>query len=268
MLDGIDAVDAAAGDAQAAAPHRAAGVPEPLRLAQSAQEGRRDPRGAAGHQHRRCRQPSAREARARHDGAGRACGPSTTRRYPHMFSGGQRQRIAIARALMLQPEARGRRRAGLGARRLDPGAGAEPAGRPAGRVRPRLSLHLARSRAWCGTSPHDVLVMYLGRAVEQGRKERIFARAAASLHAGAAGGDAGRRPGAQAQAHRAEGRAALAARIRRRAASSNPRCPLAIDRCRERAAAARNCWTGGRWPATLSRRAGRRRRPALRTLCG
>ena len=52
-------------------------------------------------------------------------------RYPHMFSGGQRQRIAMARALMLQPAARRRRRAGVGARRLDPGAGAEPADRSA-----------------------------------------------------------------------------------------------------------------------------------------
>ncbi len=48
-------------------------------------------------------------------------------KYPHEFSGGQRQRIAIARALITRPEADRRRRAGLGARRLRAGAGAQPA---------------------------------------------------------------------------------------------------------------------------------------------
>ena len=43
-----------------------------------------------------------------------------------------------------QPEADRLRRAGLGARRLDPGAGAEPARRPAGRVRPDVPLHRPR----------------------------------------------------------------------------------------------------------------------------
>ena len=38
---------------------------------------------------------------------------------------------------------------------------------------------------------HDVLVMYLGLAVEHGPKEAIFAARAAPLHAGAARLDAG-----------------------------------------------------------------------------
>ena len=50
--------------------------------------------------------------------------PEHSGRYPHMFSGGQRQRIAIARALMLRPASGDRRRTGIGARCLDPGAGA------------------------------------------------------------------------------------------------------------------------------------------------
>ncbi|MCK7510634.1 MAG: hypothetical protein MZV70_45615 [Desulfobacterales bacterium] len=48
-------------------------------------------------------------------------------RYPHEFSGGQRQRIGIARALIAAAEADHLRRAGLGARRVDPGADHQPA---------------------------------------------------------------------------------------------------------------------------------------------
>ena len=55
--------------------------------------------------------------------------PEHSSRYPHEFSGGQRQRIGIARALALQPEADRLRRAGLGARRLGPGADPQPAAR-------------------------------------------------------------------------------------------------------------------------------------------
>ncbi len=55
--------------------------------------------------------------------------------------------------------------------------------------------------------------MYLGLTMEQGPKERIFARAAASVHAGAAGVDARHRRRDQPRAaHRPERRAALAAR--------------------------------------------------------
>ena len=47
--------------------------------------------------------------------------PDHARRFPHEFSGGQRQRIGIARALALEPDADRARRAGVGARRVDPG---------------------------------------------------------------------------------------------------------------------------------------------------
>ena len=70
--------------------------------------------------------------------------PEHYNRYPAEFSGGQRQRIGIARALTLQPEDPGRRRAGLRARRLDPGAGGQPAQGPAGRVQHRVPVHRPR----------------------------------------------------------------------------------------------------------------------------
>src|ERR1700754_2768227 len=70
--------------------------------------------------------------------------PEHYNRYPHEFSGGQRQRIGIARALALAAQADRARRAGLGARRVDPGPGRQPARRPAARVRPDLRLHRPR----------------------------------------------------------------------------------------------------------------------------
>jgi ABC-type microcin C transport system duplicated ATPase subunit YejF len=72
-------------------------------------------------------------------------------RYPHEFSGGQRQRIGIARAPGHEPENRHRRRAGQRARRLDSGAGGQPAAGPPAGVRPLLHLHRARS---LGRPPH------------------------------------------------------------------------------------------------------------------
>ena len=132
------------GAAPAPAARSADGVPEPLRLAQSAPEDRQGAGGAAARQHRHERGASARRRRSR-SWSEVGLRPEFYHRYPHMFSGGQRQRIAIARALVLRPENPRARRAGLRARRLDPRAGAQPARRDAGGIPARLCLRVARS---------------------------------------------------------------------------------------------------------------------------
>ena len=102
------------------------------------------------------------------------CAPTQMRAIPHEFSGGQRQRIGIARALALEPKLIVARRAGLGARRLDPGAGDQPARRPAGELG-LAYLFIAHDLAVVEHISHRVAVMYLGRIVELADERELFA---------------------------------------------------------------------------------------------
>ena len=118
---------------------------------------------------------------------------SLKRRFPHQFSGGQRQRIGIARALAVQPELLVVRRGRRLARRLDPGADPQPVHALKDEIG-LTYLFISHDLGVVRYFSDRVVVMYLGRIVEQASTADLFASPEPSLHARAPLGGAAHRP--------------------------------------------------------------------------